>query len=55
MSAYGKWEITINSPLGSQTGTLELTTTGTALSGTATMLAGERYPINGTAEGNNLT
>ncbi|MFV0496417.1 hypothetical protein [Mycobacterium sp.] len=55
MSADGKWKITIHTPLASQAGTLELATTGMALSGTATMLAGGGHPVNGTVQGENLT
>lgn len=53
-SVDGKWNITINTAMGSQAGKLHLVTAGTTLSGKATMPNGELEIVNGTADGNDL-
>ena len=54
MSALdGKWEVTVNSPMGQQKITMELATSGGVLSGTMTGAMGSA-PISGTADGDSF-
>jgi hypothetical protein len=55
MAIDGKWEITINSPMGAQKATLDLKNEGGALSGTQTAMQGTQPLTNGKIDGNNLT
>jgi hypothetical protein len=55
MAIDGKWEITINSPLGAQKATLDLKADGGILSGTQTAMQGTQPLSNGKVDGNNLT
>lgn len=55
MSAEGTWNITTQSPMGSQDGTLKLTTDGNVLSGTMSGPQGDIDLTEGTVDGNNLT
>jgi hypothetical protein len=55
MSALdGKWEVTVNSPMGQQKITMELATAGGVLSGTMTGAMGSA-PISGTADGDSFS
>lgn len=56
MSADGKWTTTMNTPMGAQNGSMELTTDGASLTGTLTAATGDAVEItDGTVDGNNLT
>ena len=52
MAIDGKWEITINSPMGAQKATLDLKNEGGALSGTQTAMQGTQPLANGKVDGN---
>ncbi|HEY0267085.1 MAG TPA: hypothetical protein VGC16_10055 [Rhizomicrobium sp.] len=52
MAVDGKWEITINSPLGAQKAVLDLTADGNSLSGTQTAQQGSGPIENGKVDGN---
>ena len=54
MSADGNWKVTINSPMGVQTGTLSVTTSGDSFTGT---FAGQQgtQDIAGKVDGDTLT
>ena len=54
MSADGKWEISMNTPMGAQSGTLDLKEDGTTLTGTMTAAAApDTMEItDGTVDGN---
>lgn len=54
MAIDGKWEITINSPMGAQKATLDLKAEGAALSGTQTAMQGTQALANGKIDGNNI-
>jgi hypothetical protein len=55
MSADGTWNITVETPMGSQSSTLELATDGGSLTGTQSG-NGESGPIyDGSVEGDNVT
>jgi hypothetical protein len=54
MAIDGKWEITINSPMGAQKATLDLKADGAALSGTQTAMQGTQPLSNGKVDGNNI-
>ena len=54
MAIDGKWEITINSPLGAQKATLDLKADGSTLNGTQTAMQGTQPLANGKVDGNNL-
>lgn len=54
MAIDGKWEITINSPLGAQKATLDLKADGGSLAGTQTAMQSTQ-PLTGKVDGNNLT
>jgi hypothetical protein len=55
MAIDGKWEITINSPMGAQKATLDLKNEGGALSGTQTAMQSTQPLTNAKIDGNNLT
>ena len=57
MGADGKWEISMNTPMGAQAGTLDLKEDGNALTGTMSAAAApEAMEItDGTVDGDNLT
>lgn len=55
MAVDGKWEITINSPLGAQKATLDLATDGGTLTGTQTAAQGSGPLENGKVDGDNLS
>jgi hypothetical protein len=55
MSADGSWNITTNSPMGSQEGTLSLATDGGTLTGTMSGPTGDIEIQDGAADGDNLT
>ncbi|HWF63352.1 MAG TPA: hypothetical protein VN685_01935 [Rhizomicrobium sp.] len=55
MAIDGKWEVTINSPMGAQKATLDLKADGNALTGTQTAMAGTQPVTNGKIDGNNLS
>ncbi|MBP7650335.1 MAG: hypothetical protein KA085_17935 [Phenylobacterium sp.] len=54
MSADGNWKITINSPMGAQTVTASITTSGDTFTGTTQTPAGEQA-IEGKVAGDKLT
>ena len=55
MAVDGKWEITINSPMGAQKAALDLKNDGGALSGSQTA-QGQTQPLaNGKADGDTLS
>jgi len=55
MAIDGKWEITINSPMGAQKATLDLIDEGVTFSGTQTAMQATQPVANGKIDGNNLT
>ena len=55
MAVDGKWEITINSPLGAQKAALEFKTDGASLTGSQTAAQGSGPLENGKVDGNTLT
>ena len=55
MSADGSWNITTNSPMGSQEGSLSLATDGGTLTGTMSGPTGDIEIQDGTADGDSLT
>ena len=55
MAIDGKWEITINSPMGAQKAKLELTSSGNALSGTQLAQGASQPVANGKVDGNNVS
>jgi len=55
MSAEGTWNITTQSPMGSQDGTLKLTVDGNTLSGTMSGPQGDIEMSEGTVDGDNIT
>jgi hypothetical protein len=57
MSADGKWEISMNTPMGAQSGTLDLKEEGSTVTGTMSAAAapGPIEITDGTADGSNLT
>ena len=55
MSADGTWNVTINSPMGAQPGTLNIATDGGSLTGTMSGPQGDIELTDGTADGNALT
>ena len=55
MAIDGKWEVTINSPMGAQKATLDLKADGNALTGSQTAMAGTQPVTNGKIDGNNLS
>lgn len=56
MSADGTWNTTMNTPMGQQSGSMNLTTSGSDLTGTLNGPNGEAVEItDGTIDGNTLT
>ena len=55
MAVDGKWEITINSPLGAQKAVLDLKTEGNSLTGSQSAAQGSGPLENGTVDGDTLT
>ena len=55
MAVDGKWEITINSPMGAQKATLDFATSGDTLTGTQAAAQGSGPLENGKVDGNNLS
>ena len=55
MSADGTWNVTLNTPMGAQAGTLELATDDTTLTGTMSGPQGSMELENGTADGDSLS
>lgn len=55
MSADGTWNVTLNTPMGAQAGTLELATDGNTLTGTMSGPQGSMELENGTADGDSLS
>ena len=55
MAIDGKWEITINSPMGAQKATLDVKAEGSTLTGTQTAMQGTQPLTNGKVDGNNLS
>ncbi len=55
MAIDGKWEITINSPLGAQKATLDLVTDGASLTGSQQAAQGSGPVENGKVDGNTVT
>jgi hypothetical protein len=54
MAVDGKWEIVINSPLGAQKASLDIQTSGNALTGTQQAAQGSGPLENGKVDGNSL-
>ena len=56
MAADGKWQLTINTPLGAQQSTLVVSASGDALQGTQSAASGDERPIeDGKIAGDNLS
>ena len=55
MAIDGKWEITINSPLGAQKATLDLKADGASLTGSQQAAQGSGPLENGKVDGNTLS
>ena len=56
MAADGKWQLTINTPLGAQQSTLTISANGDSLSGTQGAASGDERPIeDGRVTGDNLS
>ena len=56
MAADGKWQLTINTPLGAQQSTLTIAAHGESLSGTQSAAIGDERPIeDGKISGDNLS
>jgi hypothetical protein len=55
MAVDGKWEITINSPLGAQKATLDLKSDGASLTGSQQAAQGSGPVENGKVDGNSLS
>ena len=55
MSADGKWDVTMNSPMGAQQATLTLATSGSTLTGTVASPQGSIDITDGTVDGSSLT
>ncbi len=55
MSADGTWNTTMNTPMGAQNGTMELTTDGATLSGKLSGPQGDIELEEGTVDGESLT
>jgi uncharacterized protein involved in outer membrane biogenesis len=54
MSIDGNWEVSMNTPMGEQTGTLTLKADGNSLSGKMDTAMGSEEFDNGTVSGNDL-
>lgn len=55
MSIQGKWNITVNSPMGAQKSVLELNADGAVLTGTGATPQGPQPIANGKVDGNNVS
>jgi hypothetical protein len=55
MAVDGKYDITMNSPMGKQNATFEFTTDGSKLSGRMSSMMGNVEFDDGTVDGNNLS
>ncbi|MCZ6708916.1 MAG: hypothetical protein O7B25_00975 [Gammaproteobacteria bacterium] len=55
MSADGTWNTTMNTPMGVQKGTMELTTDGATLSGKLSGPQGDIELVEGAVDGDSLT
>ena len=55
MAVDGKWEITINSPMGAQKAQLDLKSDGATLSGTQNAQGSSQPVTNGKVDGNKLS
>jgi hypothetical protein len=55
MSASGDWQVTVNSPMGVQKGTLTLEANGAVLSGKVVIPQGSESFANGKISGSHLT
>ena len=56
MTPDGKWQLTINTPLGAQQSMLTISANGDSLSGTQSAASGDERPIeDGRIEGDNLS
>lgn len=56
MAADGKWELTINTPLGAQQSTLDIRASGDSLTGTQSAASGDEKPIeDGKVSGDQLS
>ena len=56
MSADGKWTTTMNTPMGAQTGSMDLESDGNNLTGKLTAATGDAVEItDGKVDGNNLS
>ncbi len=56
MATDGKWQLTINTPMGAQQSTLTLSANGDSLSGTQSASSGDERPIeDGTIAGDSLS
>ncbi len=56
MAADGKWQLTINTPLGAQQSTLKIAAQGESLSGTQSAASGDERPIeDGRVSGDNIS
>ena len=55
MSADGKWTTTMNTPMGAQSGEMELVTDGNSLTGTLSAAGNATEITDGQVDGNNLT
>lgn len=55
MAVDGKWNLTINTPMGAQSSMLELSTAGGSLSGTQTGAQGSQAIDNASANGDDVS
>src|SRR5579872_6834513 len=56
MAADGKWQLTINTPLGAQQSLLTINTSGNSLTGTQSASTGDEKPIeNGKVSGDQIS
>jgi len=56
MAANGKWQLTINTPLGAQQSTLTISASGNTLAGTQSAATGDERPIeDGAVNGDHLS
>jgi hypothetical protein len=55
MSASGDWQVTVNSPMGVQKGTLTLAANGAVLSGKVVIPQGSESFANGKISGNDIS
>lgn len=55
MAVDGKYDVTMNTPMGAQKATMEFTTDGTKLSGRMSSMMGAVEFDDGVVDGNNLT